>query len=86
MIEDKVRELIQGTIQDMGIILDQVIYEKEGSNYFLRIIIDRDVPVDVDTCVKVSQAIDPLLDKCDIIEDSYILDVSSKERGELKDE
>ena len=86
MIEDKVKNLIKDTIQDMGIILDQVIYEKEGSNYFLRVIIDRDVPIDVDTCVMVSQAIDPLLDQSDIIEDSYILDVSSKEKGELKDE
>ena len=86
MIEDKVRNLIEDTIRDMDIILDQVIYEKEGSNYFLRVIIDRDVPVDVDTCVMVSQAIDPLLDQSDIIKDSYILDVSSKEKGELKDE
>ena len=70
----------------MGIIVDSVTYEKEGSNYFLRIIIDRDVPIDVDTCVSVTRLIDPLLDESDIIDDSYILDISSKEKGELKDE
>lgn len=82
MIEKRVRELIEKPINDMGIVLDQVIYEKSGSNYFLRIVIDRELPIDVDTCVEVSRLIDPLLDKADIIKDSYILDVSSKEKGE----
>ena len=86
MIEDKVRKLIEKTVNDMGIIIDSVSYEKEGSNYFLRIVIDRDVPIDVDTCVSVTRAIDPLLDEADIIGDSYILDISSKEKGDLKDE
>ncbi len=86
MIEEKVRKLIEKPINEMGIIVDSVTYEKEGSNYFLRIIIDRDVPIDVDTCVSVTRLIDPLLDESDIIDDSYILDISSKEKGELKDE
>ena len=82
MIEDKVRSLIEGTICDMGIILDSVVYEKSGNNNFLRIVIDRDIPIDVDTCVEVTHVIDPLLDEADIIKDSYILDISSKEKGE----
>ena len=82
MIEDRVRKLIEGPINDMGIIVDSVSYEKEGNNYFLRVVIDRDMAVDVDTCVEVSRLIDPLLDEADIIPDSYILDISSKEKGE----
>ena len=56
--------------------------EKEGSNYFLRITIDREKPIDIDTCVLVTKIINPLLDEADIIKDSYILDISSKEKGE----
>lgn len=82
MIESKVRDLVEKPINDMGINLDSVVYEKSGSNYFLRIVIDRDLPIDVDTCVEVTHVIDPLLDKADIIKDSYILDVSSKEKGD----
>ena len=82
MIEDRVRKLIEGPINDMGIIVDSVSYEKEGNNYFLRVVIDRDMAVDVDTCVEVSRLIDPLLDEADITPDSYILDISSKEKGE----
>ena len=82
MIEKKVRELIEGEVSKMGITIDSVVYEKEGSNYFLRIVIDRDKIIDIDTCVEVTKVINPLLDDLDIIEDSYILDISSKEKGE----
>ena len=81
-MEDKVRKLIEKEVNEMGINIDSVNYEKEGSNYFLRIIIDRDEPIDIDTCVEVTNIINPLLDKAEFIQDSYILDVSTKEKGE----
>lgn len=86
MIEKQVRELIQEPISQLGIAIDSIKYEKEGSNYFLRIVIDRDKPIDIDTCVEVTHIVNPLLDTKNIIEDSYILDISSKEKGELTDE
>ena len=82
MIEKKVRALIEDEVSKMGIVIDSVVYEKEGSNYFLRIVIDRDKIIDIDTCVEVTKVINPLLDDLDVIEDSYILDISSKEQGE----
>ena len=81
-MEDKVRKLIEEEVNKLGIKIDNVIYEKEGSNYFLRIIIDRDDTIDLDTCVEVTNVINPLLDKADFLDDSYILDVSTKEKGE----
>jgi len=81
-MEDKVRKLIEEEVNKLGIKIDNVIYEKEGSNYFLRIIIDRDETIDLDTCVEVTNVINPLLDKADFLDDSYILDVSTKEKGE----
>lgn len=82
MIEQKVRKLIEEKVNEMGITIDSITYEKEGSNYFLRIVIDRDKIIDIDTCVEVTRVINPLLDEANIIEDSYILDISSKEKGE----
>ena len=55
---------------------------KENNNYFLRIIIDSDEGIDIDKCVLVTNIINPLLDEANLIEESYILDISSKERGE----
>ena len=81
-MEDKVRALIEKEVNKMGINIDSILYEKEGSNYFLRIVIDRKEPIDIDTCVEVTNIINPLLDKADFLNDSYILDVSTKEKGE----
>lgn len=83
MIEQRVRELLEDEVAKMGITIDSIVYEKEGSNYFLRIVIDRDKIIDIDTCVEVTKVINPLLDEANIIEDAYILDISSKEKGEL---
>ena len=82
MIEKQVRDLIEKEVSKIGITIDSIVYEKEGSNNFLRIVIDRDKIIDIDTCVEVTHLINPLLDKANIIEDSYILDISSKEKGE----
>ena len=82
MIEEKVRKLIEEPVNKMGITIDSIIYEKEGNNYFLRIVIDRIKPIDIDTCFEVTHLINPLLDNSDIISDSYILDISSKEKGD----
>ena len=84
-MEDKVRKLIEKEVGELGITIDSVTYEKEGSNYFLRIVIDRDEVIDIDTCVEVTNIINPLLDKADFLNESYILDVSTKEKG-VKDE
>ena len=84
-MEEKVKNLIEGEVNKLGISIDSVTYEKEGSNYFLRIVIDRDEIIDIDTCVEVTNVINPLLDEIDFIDDSYILDVSTKEKG-VKDE
>ena len=83
MIEQRVRDLLEEEVAKMGIVIDSVTYEKEGSNYFLRIVIDRDKIIDIDTCVEVTKVINPLWDDANIIEDAYILDISSKEKGEL---
>ena len=81
MIEDRVRKLIENPINDMGISIDSINYVKEGNNHFLRIVIDRDKIIDIDTVVEVTRVVNPNLDENDITEDSYILDISSKEKG-----
>lgn len=82
MLEDKVRSLIEKEVNNVGVRISDIIYEKENNNYFLRIIIDSDEGIDIDKCVLVTNIINPLLDEANLIEESYILDISSKERGE----
>ena len=80
-IEDKICELIEEEINKNNYILDEVVYVKEGGVQFLRIIIDKEGFINVDDCLKVYHAINPILDKKDPIKEQYMLDVCSKEKG-----
>lgn len=83
---EKVRGLIEEPIKEAGYILDEVLYEKEGSTKFLRVIIDKEGFITVDDCVVVCRLINPILDENDPIDENYILDVCSKEKGSEYDE
>lgn len=81
-IEKKIKELIESELNKELILVDNVSYFKEDGNYYLRITIDKNGIVDIDTCVLATKIINPILDKADLIKESYILDVTSKERGD----
>ena len=82
-MEDKVKDLINDEVIKHGVYIDSIEYVHESGNYFLRITIDADDIIDIDKCVEVTEAINPLLDEIDFIKDSYILDITTKEKGEL---
>ncbi|MDD2377751.1 MAG: hypothetical protein PHD10_03325 [Bacilli bacterium] len=80
-IEDQVRDLIEDIIVKNDYKLDDVLYTKEGNMYNLAVVIDKEGYIDIEDCVKVSNLINPILDKANLIEDSYVLDVCSREKG-----
>ena len=71
MIEEQVKKLIEGPVGEVGVRIDSVTLEKESGALFLRIVIDRDEIIDVDTCVEVTNIINPLLDEANLIEEAY---------------
>lgn len=77
----KTKELVTEAIEKEGYTLDEVVFEKEGSNYFLRIVIDKPGYITIDDCMKVTKIVNPILDIHDFIAENYILDVCSKEKG-----
>lgn len=76
-IEEKVENLLEKTINDLGYSIYDVEYAKEAKNYFLRIFIDKDTGIDLNDCEKVSNSIADLLDEADYIKEQYFLEVSS---------
>jgi ribosome maturation factor RimP len=79
--EGVIRKLIEKPLADIDIKVDSVIYTKEGNMNILRITIDKEPHVDVDDCVSATKIIDPIIDGGNFINDTYILDVCSKEKG-----
>ena len=55
----------------------EVIYTKEGKDWYLRIFIENEVGISLEDCEKVNNAIDELLDQANVIKDPYFLEVSS---------
>ena len=77
----KVTELVASfakpVVEEKGCQLWDVEYVREGSDYFLRIYIDKDGGVDINDCEAISRALDPILDEKDPIPGSYHFEVCS---------
>ncbi|MHB1152907.1 MAG: ribosome maturation factor RimP [Eubacteriales bacterium] len=69
--------LLEHHINNLGYELWDIEYVKEGSEWYLRITIDKPEGIFIDDCEKVHRLIEPLLDETDPIEDAYRLEVSS---------
>ena len=72
-----VEEIARPIADELGLDIWDVRYLKEGSQWFLRIFIDKDGGVDINDCERMSRALDEPLDKADPIDGEYILEVSS---------
>ena len=85
-MEDKIRELLQGKLDDLNLVVDSVVYEKEGSEMFLRICLDSEDIIDLDKVVLATKIIDPIIDEANLISEKYILEVYGKSKGSGLDE
>ena len=80
-MEERVKEIIGDSLNDLNLKVDSVIYEKENGHNFLRICLDSDNTIDLDLIVKATQIINPLMDKANIIDEEYHLDIYGKSKG-----
>lgn len=76
-IEQTIETLIEPVIEKQEVELVDVEYVKEGQDWFLRVYVDTEEGIDLDTCGVVSEAISEVLDKSDPIKGAYFLEVSS---------
>lgn len=70
-------DLAEPIAEELGLILWDVVFEKEGANYYLRIFIDKEDGIGIEDCVNMSHALDKPLDEADLIDRQYNLQVSS---------
>ena len=76
-VTELVAEFARPIVEAHGCELWDVEYVREGSEYFLRLYLDKDGGVDIDDCEAVSRAVDPILDEKDPIPGSYHFEVCS---------
>ncbi|MCJ8010643.1 ribosome maturation factor RimP [Paenibacillus sp. KQZ6P-2] len=76
-IKGIVEEMVQPFLDEHNFELVDVEYVKEGSNYFLRVYVDKEGGIDIDDCGMVSEYLSQKLDENDPIPTAYFLEVSS---------
>ena len=76
-IESKVSSLIEPIIENIGYSLYDLLYVKEGKDFYLRVVIDKPEGIDINDCEKVNNAINDILDEENYIKEQYFLEVSS---------
>lgn len=72
-------DLAQPVADELGYMLWEVAFVKEGADHILRVTIDSlgEEGITVDDCERMSHALDPILDEADPIDCSYLLQVES---------
>lgn len=73
----KVAEIVAPYVEELGLDIWDIRFVKEGTDWYLRIFIDKDGGVSIDDCVDLTHAITKPLDDADPISQSYLLEVSS---------
>ena len=76
--ETFVEKLEIGIYEATGIPRENISFEKEDGVDTLFIKIDSDKEVDTDLCTMVSNIVNPVIDKLDLINEEYVLDICSK--------
>lgn len=77
-----VEKVVLPMVEEEGLNLWDVAFEKEGGSWFLRVYLDGKIdPVTIDNCENISRALSKKLDELDPIEQSYYLEVSSAGLG-----
>ena len=79
--ENRTEELLKPIVEKAEVEIYDVEYVKEGSDFYLRVYIDKSSGVNINDCETVSRALSDVLDEKDYIHDAYILEVSSPGLG-----
>ena len=76
-VQQVITELATPIVEGLNYELVDVEFIKEGTNWYLRVYIDKPAGISIDDCQVVSEKMSEILDEKDPIEQFYYLEVSS---------
>lgn len=76
-IIDRIRQIAENHTKDRNIEIVDVIYRREQPGMVLRILADKPEGITIDECEELNNYLSLELDKEDIIQDHFVLEVSS---------
>ena len=81
-MKEKLVEAVGDKLDKLGLVIDDVTYGKVDGENTLTVVLDRDEIININEVVMATRIINPILDKLDLIKESYTLDIYAKEKGE----
>lgn len=82
-MESKVKALVDGNIKDLGLFVSSVYYSTEEGVKTLNIELDSEEVIDVNKITEATKIINPIMDDNNLCNDIDVLDIHSKERGDM---
>jgi len=76
-VVERVNELISSYLEENGLELVDITYKREQGGMTLRLLVDTAEGVRIDECKKLNDYLSETLDRESVIEERYILEVSS---------
>ena len=76
-IKSEIHGIVEPIIEKAGMELVDLQYRRECEGYILRLLIDHEGGVKVDECAMISKEVDKSLEKVDMLQGRYTLEVSS---------
>ncbi len=81
-MKETVAKLVNDEIRPLGMWVEDAFLSQDGSVRNLNIVLDSDEVIDLNRIVEASNIINPIIDKADLVDGEYVLDIYSKEKGE----
>ncbi len=82
-MEEKVKVLVDGSIKDLGLFVSSVYYSTEEGVKTLNIELDSNEIIDVNKITEATKIINPIMDDNNLCNDIDVLDIHSKEKGDM---
>lgn len=85
-MKDEIKSLITDAIKDLNLRVSAVYDSVEEGVKTKNIELDSDEVIDVEKITLATKIINPILDKTNLLNDFEVLDIHSKEKGDINNE
>lgn len=76
-LSERLEELVQPILDDLGLELVDLIYQREDRGWVLRFLLDKEGGINLDDCAAASREISAIVDVEEVIDTVFTLEVSS---------
>lgn len=85
-MKEQIINVVGEKLKKLDVWIDDVYSNKEGTTNYIHIVLDSNKIIPINTVVMATRIINPLIDKIDLMDEPYILDIYAKSKGDVKSE